>query len=178
MNIQGWFSIGLIGLISLVSKGLSSFLLHQNSKAWILWHYLCSNLHICTWLLDKKYKKCIAWLYRLLLAKQCLCFNMLSRFVIVFLPRKKCLLISKLQSLSTVILVPKNLKYVIASIVSLSIFLEMIGRDAMILVFWMLSFKPAFSLSLFTLNKKSLITLLFLPLEWYHLHIWGCWYFP
>ena len=162
MNIQGWFSIGLIGLISLLSKGLSSFLLHQNSKAWILWHYLCSNLHICTWLLDKKYKKCIAWLYRLLLAKQCLCFNMLSRFVIVFLPRKKCLLISKLQSLSTVILVPKNIKYVIASIVSLSIFLEMIGRDAMILVFWMLSFKPAFSLSLFTLNKKSLITLLFL----------------
>ena len=110
MNIQGWFPIGLIGLISLLSKGLSSFLLHQNSKAWILWHYLCSNLHICTWLLDKKYKKYIALLYRLLLGKQCLCFNMLSKFVIVFLPRKKCLLISKLQSLSTVILVPPQNK--------------------------------------------------------------------
>ena len=102
---------------------------------------------------------------------------MLPRFVISFLSRKKRLLISKLQSLSTVILVPKKIKYVIASIVSLSICLEMIGTDAMILVFLVLSFKPAFSLSLFTLNKKSLITLPFLPLVWYHLHIWGCWHF-
>ena len=41
----------------------------------------------------------------------------------------------------------------------------------------MLSFKPAFSLSSFTLMKSLLVPLDFLPLDWYHLHIWGCWYF-
>ena len=42
--------------------------------------------------------------------------------------------------------------------------------------YWMLSFKPAFSLSAFS-SGGSLVPLHFLPLEWYHLHIWGCWYF-
>ena len=42
----------------------------------------------------------------------------------------------------------------------------------MILVFSMLSFKPTFLLSLFTLLRGSLVLLHFLPLEWYHLHIW------
>ena len=70
-------------------------------------------------------------------------FNMLSRFVIAFLPRSKSLLISWLLSLSTVILEPKKIKSVT---VSPTIFYEVMGPDAMILVFWMLSFKPAFSL--------------------------------
>ena len=61
--------------------------------------------------------------------------NMLSRFVIVFLPRSKCLLISWLQSLSTVILEPQK-KSVTVSIVSLSICHELMGLDTMILVFW------------------------------------------
>jgi len=60
--------------------------------------------------------------------------NMLSRFVIVFLPRSKCLLISQLQSLSTVILEPPK-KSVTVSIVSLSICHELMGLDTMILVF-------------------------------------------
>ena len=50
-----------------------------------------------------------------------LLFNMLSWFVIAFLPRSKCLLISQLQSLSTVILEPKKIKSVTVSIVSPSI---------------------------------------------------------
>ena len=55
---------------------------------------------------------------------------------------------------------------------------EVMGPDAMILGFWMLNFKPAFSLSSFILIKKlMLVPLHFLPLEWYHLHIWGYWYF-
>ena len=65
----------------------------------------------------------------------CQLFNMLSRFVIVFLPRSKSLLISWLQSPSAVILEPKKIKSVTVSIVSLSIFHEVIGPDAMILVF-------------------------------------------
>ena len=54
---------------------------------------------------------------------------------------------------------------------------ELIGLDAMILDFWMLSFKPAFSLSSLPSSKGSLVSLHFLPLEWYHLHIWSCCYF-
>ena len=79
---------------------------------------------------------------------------MLSRFVIAFLPRSKHLLISWLQSASAVILEPKKIKSVTISIVSPSICHEVMGPNATILVFWMLSFKPAFSLSYFTFIKK------------------------
>ena len=68
----------------------------------------------------------------------------------------KCLLIWWLQSPSTVILKPKKIKSVTVSIASPSICYEVVGPDAMILVFWMLNFKPTFSLSSFTLLKKLL----------------------
>ena len=61
--------------------------------------------------------------------------DMLFRFVIAFLPRSKGLPISWLQSLSTVILEPKKIKYVIVSIVFPSMCHEVMGPDAMILVF-------------------------------------------
>ena len=64
-----------------------------------------------------------------------LLFNMLSRLVIVFLPRSKCLLISWLQSPSVVILEPPKIKSLTVSIVSPSICHEVMGPDAMILVF-------------------------------------------
>ena len=64
-----------------------------------------------------------------------LLFNMLSRFVIAFLPRSKCLLISWLQLPSVVILEPPKIKYVIVSIVSPSISHEVMGPDAMIFIF-------------------------------------------
>ena len=64
-----------------------------------------------------------------------LLFNMLSRFVIAFLPKSKCLLISRLQSPSAVILEPKKIKSVTVSIVSPSICHEVMGLDAVILVF-------------------------------------------
>ena len=81
-------------------------------------------------------------------------FNMLSRLVTAFLPRTKYLLVSWLQSPSAVILEPKKIKSVTVSIVSASICHEVIGLDAMILVFWMLHFKPTFSLSAFTFIKR------------------------
>ena len=83
-----------------------------------------------------------------------LLFNTLSRFVIAFLQRNKYLLILWLQSPSTVILEPKKIKSVTVSIVSPSICHEVMGPDAMILVFWMLSVKPTFSLSCFTFIKR------------------------
>ena len=61
-----------------------------------------------------------------------LLFNMLSSFVIAFLPRSKRLLISWLQSLSAVILEPSKIKSVTVSIVSPSIHHEVMGLDAMI----------------------------------------------
>ena len=64
-----------------------------------------------------------------------LLFNMLSRVVIAFLPRSKGLLISWLQSPSAVILEPKKIKPVTVSIFSPSICDEVMGLDAMILVF-------------------------------------------
>ena len=64
-----------------------------------------------------------------------LLFNMLSRFVIAFLPGSKYLLISWLQSLSTVILESKERKYVTASTFSPFICHRVMGLDAMILVF-------------------------------------------
>ena len=83
-----------------------------------------------------------------------LLFDTLSRFVIAFLPRSKHILISWLQSLSAVTLKPKKTKSVTVFIVSPSISYEVLGPDAMIFVFWMLSFKPTFSLSSFTFIKS------------------------
>ena len=69
------------------------------------------------------------------LQSNALLFNMLSRLLIAFLPRSKRLLISWLQSPSAVILEPKKLKSVTVSVVSPSICHEVMGPDAMILVF-------------------------------------------
>ena len=79
---------------------------------------------------------------------------MLSKLVITFLPRSKRLLISWLQSPSAVILEPRKIKSASVSTVSPSICHEVLGPDAMIFVFWMLSFKPTFSLSSFTFIKR------------------------
>ena len=83
-----------------------------------------------------------------------LLFNMLSRLVIAFLPRSKPLLLSWLQRSSAVILEPKKIKSFTVSIVSPSICHEVMGQNVMISVFWMLTFKPTFSLSSFTFIKR------------------------
>ena len=83
-----------------------------------------------------------------------LLFNMLSRLIISFLPRSKHLLISWLQSPSAVILEAWKIKSATVSTVSPSICHEVMGPDTMILVFWMLSFKPTFSLYFFTFIKR------------------------
>ena len=90
-----------------------------------------------------------------------LLFNMLSKFVIAFFPRRKCLLISWLQSPFTVILETKKIKSVTVSIFSPSICHEGIGLDGMVLVFWMFSFKSAFSLFSFTFIKRLFSSSLF-----------------
>ena len=94
MNIQNWFPLGLIGWISLQSKGLSKSLLqHHSSKASIIW---CSAFFMVQ--LSNPYVatgKTIALTRWTFVGKvMSLLFNMLSRLVIAFLPRGKHLLIS------------------------------------------------------------------------------------
>ena len=91
-----------------------------------------------------------------------LLFSVLSRFVVTFLRRSKRLLISWLQSPAAVILEPKKIKAVTVSIVSPSIGHEVMGLDAMI-IFLMLSFKPAFSLFSSTFSGAPLVPLWLLP---------------
>ena len=97
---------------------------------------LWSNSHSCTQLLETFVGKVMSLL-----------FNTLPRFAIAFFPRSKHLLISWLQSPSAMILEPKKRKSVTVSTLPVSIWHEAVGLDAIILVFWMLNFKPAFSLS-------------------------------
>ena len=154
MNIQGWFPLGLTSLISLMWKGtLKSFLQHHSSKASVL---QCSDFFM-VWLLHlyMTTRKSIALTKWTFIGKVIsLLFNMLSRFGKAFLPRSKRVLISWLQSPSAVILEPKKAKSLTVSIVSPSICHVVMGPYAMIFVFWMLSFKPAFSFSSFTFIKR------------------------
>ena len=90
-----------------------------------------------------------------------LLFNILSRFVIAFLPKSKHLLISWLQSPSSVILEPKKIKSVIVLIFSPSTCHEVMGPVAMI-IFSMLSV-PSSRGSLVPLHHHSLVPLHFLP---------------
>ena len=80
-------------------------------------------------------------------------FTLLSMLIITFLPRSKCLLISWLQSPSAVSLEPPKIKSHCFHCYP-SICHEMMGPDALILGFWMLSFKPTFSLYSFTFIKR------------------------
>ena len=117
-----------------VQGTLQSLLQHHSSKASILW---CSAFFMVQ--LSYPYMttlKTIALTRRTFVGKvMSLLFNMLSRLVIAFLPRSKHLLISWLQSTSAVILEPKKIKSVTVSIVYPSISHEVMGPDAMILVF-------------------------------------------
>ena len=144
MNIQDWFPLGLAGWISLQSKGLSRVLLqHHSSKASILWHSAFFIVQISHPFITTG--KTIALTRQTFVDKvTSLLFNMLSRFNMLsnFPFKEKCLLISWLQSQSAVILEPPKIKSVTVSTVSPSICYEVMGLDTMILVFWMLSFKP------------------------------------
>ena len=145
------------GLISLkiewldllaVQATLKSLIQHHSSKASIL---QCSIFFIVQ--LSHPYMttgKTTALTIWILAGKVIsLLFNMLSRLIIAFLPRSKHHLILWLQSSSAVILEPPKIKSVTVSIVSPPMCHEVMGPDAMILVLWMLSFKPTFSTFLF-----------------------------
>ena len=138
VNTQDWSPLGWTGWISLQSKGLSrvfsnttvqkhQFFSAQLSSfftAQLLYPYMTTG-------------KTIALTRQNFVGKvMSLLLNMLSRLVITFLPRSKCLLISWLKSPSAVILEPQKIKSDTVSTVSPSICHEVMGPDAVILVFW------------------------------------------
>ena len=171
MNIQDWFPLGWTGWISFMAKGLSR-VPHHGSKALTL-----SFLYFFIVQLSNPYMsigKTKALTRQTFVDKvMSLLFNKLSGLVVTFLPKSKCLLISWLQSPSAVILEPKKVKYLTVSFVSPRICHEVMGPDAILLVFWMLSFQPTFSLSSFTFIKRLFSSSLLSAIRWCHLHIWG-----
>ena len=143
--------LGLI-LSSWYPRDSQSLLQDHSLKASILEHSVffmvqCSHPYVPT-------GKTIALTIQTFISSDVSAFNMLSRFVMAFLPKNNNLLISWLQSPSAVIWEPKKIKAVIASDFSLSICHEVMTLDIMILDFWMLCFKSAFSLSSFSLIKR------------------------
>ena len=158
MNIQDWFPLGSTGLISWPFKGLSRVF----SRTTVQKHHffdaqfsLWSNSHIHKWLLALTIWTFVGQVMSLL-------FNMLSRLVMAFLPRSKRLLISWLQAPSVMVLETKKIKTVTVSTVSPSICHEVMGPDAMILVYecWVLSHLVHSPL---WLSSKGSLALRFLP---------------
>ena len=174
MIIQGWLSLRLTGLSIRDSQESSPVFstiqkhhfLDAQGSSWFSTHMTTGKTMALT-----------VWTF--IGQVMSLIFNTLSRFVIAFLPRNKCLLISWMQSLFTVIFEPKKIK---SKAVTDFIFLgskitvysncsheikmlafwkesygkpKVMGLDAMILDFWMLSFKLVFLISSFHLHQKA-----------------------
>ena len=164
VNIQGWFPLRLTGLISFQSRGLSRVF----SNTTVQQHQFSSAQHpyMTT-------GKTIALTMQTFASKvMSLLFNTLSRLIIAFLPRSKGLLISWLQSPSTVILEPQKTKSLTVSTVFPSLCHEEMQLDAMILLFWYFSIKRKCSFpkycntgSHFSSNDKKSRQILFSPMN-------------
>ena len=139
-----WFDL-------LAAQGtLKSLLQHHSLKASILWHSAIFIVQLShPYMTPGKTIALTRWTF---VGKvMSLLFNMLSRLVVAFLPMSKHLLISWLQSPSAAILEPEKIK---SHTVSPSISHEVMGPDAMIFVFWMLSFN--ISTLLFNFHQEAL----------------------
>ena len=120
MGIQGWFPLGLTGLISLLSKGLKNLLQHHSAKVSALQRSAFFMVQLSDPYMTTG--KTIALTRRTFVGKvMSLLYNGLSRCVIAFLPRSKHLLILWLQSLFAVILETKKVKSAIVSTFSPSV---------------------------------------------------------
>ena len=174
-SIQGWFPLQLSSLICLLSKEL---LQNHSSKASILLHWAFFIAHPALTSTHDYWKVHSLDYMNICHQSDVFAFNTLSRFVITFL----------LQSPSTMVLEPKKRKYDTDSTFSLSICHEVMGPDAMILIFLIFGFKPAFPHSPPLLSSRGpLVPLYFLSVDLYHMcclyHLYhiciicGCWYF-
>ena len=174
MNTQYWSPLEWTGWISLQSKGLSRVFSNTTvQKHQFFGAQLYSQFNSHPYITTAKTIALTRWTF---VGKvMSLLLNMLSRLVITFLPKSKHLLISWLQSPPAVIFEPPKINHFTVSIVFSSICHEVMGPDAMILVFWMLSFKPTFWLFFLTYSptsgnfqdrKERRVFLMKLKLEW------------
>ena len=156
-EIPGLISFRMEWLDLLAVLGsLECLLQHHSSKALMLQHSAFFTVQLSHPYMTTG--KTIALTRRTFVGKgMSLLLNMLSRLVIIFLPRSKHLLISWLQSPSAAIWEPQKRKSDTVSTVSPSNSHEVMGPDAMIFVFWMLGFKSTFSLSSFTFIKVKFV---------------------
>ena len=177
MNIQDEFPLGLTGLKSLQFKGLSR--VFSNTTVQEHWCFgtqpsLWSSSHTHTWLLEKNIALTI-WTFAGKVIS--MFFNMWSSFVIAFLPRRKYLLISWLQSPSTVILESKKIILPLCPFFPHLFTVKWWDRMPWSSFLQILSLSQLFHSPLSPPSRSSLVPLCFLPLGWYHLHIWDYWYF-
>ena len=168
------FRIDWFDLI-VVQRTVKSFLQHHSSKPSLVWHSAFYKAQLSHPYMTTG--KTLSLTIQIFVSKvMSLLFSILSNFVIAFCPRNKHLLISWLQSQSLVILEPKIMKSDTISIFPPSTCHEVMGQHAMIFVFecWVLSqlFHSPLSPS-----RGSVVPLCFMSLEWYHLCIWGYYYF-
>ena len=169
---SGLNPLGLTGLVSLQSKLLSRVFSNttvqkQQFFSTVFFMFQLPHLYMTP-------GSIIALTRQMFVGKvMSLLFNTLSRFVIGFFPRGKFLLISGLQSQSTVILEPK--KRVCHCFPCFPIYFPWSLPWSSLFERWVLSqlFNSPFSPS----TRGSLVPLHFLPLGWCHLHIWDYWYF-
>ena len=156
-----------LGLL-VVQGTLKSLLQHHNSKASIFQHsgyFMVQLSH--PYMTTGKIIALTRWTFAGKVMS--LLLNTLFRSVMAFLPWSKCLLISWLQSPSTVILEPKKIKSVSVSTFLPSICHKVMGPDAIIFVFecWVLS--QLFHSPFLPSSRGSLVSLHFLPFGWHHL---------
>ena len=139
MNIQGWLTLGLTGLISLLSNRLSSLLQHHSSKESIFWcsaFFMVQFSHLHLTIGKNMALTLVSKVLSLLL-------NMLSRFVRGLLPMIKCLNFMVAVTIHCA-LEPKKIQSVTLSIFSPFICHKLMWLNAMILVFWTLSLSQLF----------------------------------
>ena len=104
MSIQGWFPLGWTICLLAVQGTVKNLLQHHSSKASVLWHLAFFMVQFSPPYMTME----ILTIWTFVSKVMSLLFNMLSRFVIAFLPRSKRLSLSWLQSLSAVVLEPKK----------------------------------------------------------------------
>ena len=115
---------------------LKSLLQHHSLKASVLRHSALFIVQLShSYMTTGKTIVLIRWTFAGKVISLLLLFNMLSRLIIPFFPRGKCLLISWLQSPPAVILEPPKIKSVTVSFLSPSIYHEVMGPNAMIFIF-------------------------------------------
>ena len=169
-RMDGWISIAVQGT-------LKNLVQHHSSKASVLQQSAFFMVQLShPYITTRKSTALTIWIF--VNKVMSLLFNMLFR-VKAFLPRSKHLLILWLQSLSAVTLEPKKINKIGHCFHFFPMYLPWSDQtrchDLSFFECWVLS--QLFHFSLSPSSRGSLVPLHSLPLEWYHLHIWGCWYF-